>query len=231
MSVSGAQVGLRRGRALERPSRRWLVRVRCVGCTGLAVAAAKAIAIKVVQAFLIAVLAPTAACAGQPRLPVIGPAPAFVLVDQRGQAVSLTGLRGKVLALSFIFTTCSDSCPIVTAKMADMQRRLGKDFGPRVRFVSISVDPLTDTPQRLRAYASTFGADVPGWSFVTGTPAQIDEIVRGFGAYARRGGNGAVDHLTLTSLIDAEGRLRVQYLGYRFQTSEMLADLKELLDE
>jgi len=183
------------------------------------------------RAFLAALLVPTLACAGQMRLPVMGPAPAFVLVDQTGRAVTLAGLRGEVLALSFIFTTCSDSCPIVTAKMTEIQRRLGTDFGRRVRFVSISVDPLADTPARLRSYAAKFGADVPGWSFLTGTPAQIDDVVRGFGAYARREGNGAVDHLTLTSLIDAHGRLRVQYLGYRFQANEMLADLKELLDE
>ena len=187
--------------------------------------------IQVVRLFLIAMLAPTFACTEPSRLPVIGPAPAFTLVDQREQAVSLTQLRGKVLVVSFIFTTCSDSCPIITAKMADIQRRLGKDFGQRVQFVSVSVDPLTDRPQRLRAYAAKFGADVPGWSFLTGTPAQIENVVNGFGAYARRSDNGAVDHLTLTSLIDGKGRLRVQYLGYRFDTSEMLADLNELLNE
>jgi protein SCO1/2 len=183
------------------------------------------------SAFLVALFAQTLVCAGQPRLPVIGPAPAFTLVDQTGRTLSLADVRGKVLAISFVFTTCSDSCPIVTAKMAEIQRRLGTDFGRRVHFVSISVDPLTDTPERLRAYAAKFGADLPGWSFLTGTPAQIDAVVRRFGAYARRADNGAVDHLTLTSLVDAQGRLRVQYLGYRFQAGEMLADLQALLDE
>jgi cytochrome oxidase Cu insertion factor (SCO1/SenC/PrrC family) len=72
---------------------------------------------------------------------------------------------------------------------------------------------------------------VPGWSFLTGSPSQIDDVVRRFGAYAKRTGHGAVDHLTLTSLIDAQGRLRVQYLGYRFETGEMLADLRALLGE
>jgi len=183
------------------------------------------------RAFLAALLAPTLACARQPRLPVIGEAPAFVLVDQKGRTLSLAELRGKVLAIGFVFTTCSDSCPIVTAKMVDLQRRLGPDFGPRVHFVSISVDPLTDTPERLRAYAAKLGADIPGWSFLTGTPAQIDDVVRRFGAYARRAEVGAVDHLNLTSLIDPRGRLRVQYLGYRFQVNEMLSDLRALLGE
>lgn len=170
------------------------------------------------------------ASAGGP-LPVIGTAPAFTLVDQSGRPVSAAQLRGAIVVVSFVFTTCSDSCPIVTAKMAEIQRLLGKDFGPRVRFVSISVDPLTDSPERLRAYAAKFGADVPGWSFLTGTPQQIDEVVRRFGAVARRGDNGAVEHLFLTSLIDAQGRLRVQYLGYRFDAREMLADLRALLAE
>ena len=183
------------------------------------------------RTFLAALLAPTLACARQPSLPVIGEAPAFVLVDQRGRTLSLTDLRGKVLAVSFVFTTCSDSCPIVTAKMADLQRRLATEFGRRVHFVSISVDPLTDTPERLRAYAAKFNADVPGWSFVTGTPAQIEDVVRRFGAYARRADRGAVDHLNLTSLVDPRGRLRVQYLGYRFQVDEMLADVQALLRE
>jgi protein SCO1 len=186
----------------------------------------------VVRRLLLAVLlAPTLGC-GQPLpLPVIGQAPEFVLVDQRGHRLSLADLRGKVLALSFVFTTCSDTCPIVTAKLVDIQRRLGGEFGHRVHFVSISVDPLTDTPERLRAYAAKFNADTPGWSFLTGTPEQIENVVRRFGAYARHAEHGAVDHLNLTSLIDPQGRLRVQYLGYRFRVDEMLADLQALLRE
>jgi len=186
----------------------------------------------VVRRLLLAALfAPPLVFGQRQPLPVIGDAPAFVLVDQRGRRVSLADLRGKVLALSFVFTTCSDTCPVVTAKLADLQRRLDGDFGRRVHFISVSVDPLTDTPQRLRAYAAKFNADTAGWSFLTGTPAQIDDVVRGFGAYARRPERGAVDHLNLTSLIDPRGRLRVQYLGYRFRVDELLADLQALLRE
>ena len=183
------------------------------------------------RSLLAVLLAPTLACGQRQPLPVIGDAPAFVLVDQSGHRLSLADLRGKVLALSFVFTTCSDTCPIVTAKLVDLQRRLRGDVGRRVHFVSISVDPLTDTPERLRAYASKFDADTAGWSFLTGTPAQIDDVVRRFGAYARRSGDGTVDHLNLTSLIDSQGRLRVQYLGFRFRVDEMLADLQGLLRE
>src|SRR4051794_13276904 len=71
------------------------------------------------------------------RLPTVGPAPAFALTDQSGVRVSLADLQGKVLAVTFIYTTCKDTCPLLTAKMAAIQRNLGADFGPRVRFASI----------------------------------------------------------------------------------------------
>ena len=183
--------------------------------------------------FLLALLfAPALALpAGNPRLPVIGPAPPFVLDSARGQRVALGDLRGKVLALTFVFTTCSDSCPILTAKMVEIGRSLGSDFGPRVAFVAISVDPLNDTPARLRDYATAHRADAPGWFFLTGAPGDISEVLRRYGAYAKKTEGGSVDHLFLTSLIDRAGMLRVQYLGTRFDPREMQRDLQMLLRE
>jgi protein SCO1/2 len=177
-------------------------------------------------------LAPAfAPAAADTRLPVIGPAPAFALESARGQRVALADLHGKVLALTFVFTTCSSSCPILTAKMAEIGRSLGSDFGPRVAFVAISVDPLNDTPARLRDYAAAHRADVPGWFFLTGAPGEIGEVVRRYGAYAKRTEGGSIDHLFLTSLIDRGGRLRVQYLGTSFDPREMQRDLQLLLRE
>ena len=165
------------------------------------------------------------------RLPVIGPAPAFALDSARGQRIALADLHGKVLALTFVFTTCSSSCPILTAKLVEIGRELGSDFGPRVAFVAISVDPLNDTPARLRDYAAAHRADAPGWFFLTGTPDDIDEVLRRYGAYAKKTDSGTVDHLFLTSLIDRAGMLRVQYLGTRFDPREMQRDLQMLLRE
>lgn len=174
-------------------------------------------------------LAPAHADKAQERLATIGPAPAFVLIDQSGQRVSLADLRGKVLALTFIYTTCRDTCPVLTAKMVAMQHRLGPDFGAKVRFVSITVEPEIDTPPVLAAYARAYGADLAGWSFLTGSAADVQEVVRRYGAFARRARPGEVDHLFLTSLIDTRGMLRVQYLGTRFSAEEMLSDLRSLV--
>ena len=172
-----------------------------------------------------------AAPAGTTRLPLIGPAPAFTLDSARGPPVALAELRGKVLALTFVFTTCTSSCPILTAKLVEVGRSLGSDFGPRVAFVAISVDPLNDTPARLRDYATAHRAEGPGWFFLTGAPGDIGRVVQRYGAYARTTDSGSVDHLFLTSLIDRAGMLRVQYLGTRFDPREMQRDLQLLLRE
>ena len=184
-------------------------------------------------ALLGACITPAAAheAKGNERLPVVGWAPDFALTTQYGERLSLTDLRGKVLAVTFIYATCKDTCPILTAKMATLQRRLGADFGPRVRFVSVTVEPEVDTPAVLEAYAERFGANPAGWSFLTGTGAEVSDVVRRYGAFAKRVKPGEVDHLFLTSLVDRRGMLRVQYLGYRFDPDEMLRDLRSLLRE
>lgn len=165
------------------------------------------------------------------RLPIVGQAPEFTLTTQDGSRLRLADLHGKVLAVTFIYATCKDSCPLLTAKMALLQRKLGKDFGSRVRFVSITVEPEIDTPAVLSAYAKQFDADPSGWSFLTGSSSEIQDVVRRYGAFARRFKPGDVDHLFLTSLVDRKGMLRVQYLGYRFDPDEMHRDLKSLLRE
>ena len=109
-------------------------------------------------------------------LPTIGPAAGFTLTTQDERRLSLSELRGKVVVLTFIYTTCTDTCPLLTGKMASLQPRLGPDFGPRVFFVSVSVDPERDTPARLKGYGIAHGAKFDGWAFVTGTPAEIREV-------------------------------------------------------
>jgi protein SCO1/2 len=146
-------------------------------------------------------------------LPRIGPAPKFTLTNQDGQPASLSALRGKVVAITFIYTTCVDNCPLLTAKMASLQGRLGGDFGPQVQFLSITVDPARDTPEVLKRYAVGHGAKVAGWAFLTGTPSEIQVVAKHYGVYYRKTSRGDVDHTFLTSLVDQDGILRVQYLG------------------
>ena len=164
-------------------------------------------------------------------LPKIGPAPAFNLMTQDGARLALKDLHGKVVAVTFIYASCADTCPLLTAKLAGLQARLGADFGARVFFVAITVDPERDTPQVLKRYAQAHGANLTGWAFLTGTPAEIRQVARQYGIYAKKTPRGAVDHTFLTSLIDPGGTLRVQYLGVRFDPEELLRDLQALVQK
>jgi protein SCO1/2 len=175
---------------------------------------------------------PTFSHAGKGEtLPRIGPAPVFTLTTQEGQRLSLQELRGKVVAVTFIYTSCADTCPLLTAKLVRLQSRFGAEFGAKVFFVAVTVDPERDTPEVLKHYAQTHGANLAGWVFLTGTAAEIRQVARRYGVYSKKTSRGDVDHTFLTSLIDQRGILRVQYLGVRFDPEELLRDLQSLVHE
>ena len=182
-------------------------------------------------AFAVLAAGPLHAAPKAEPLPTIGPAAAFTLTTQDERRLSLTDLRGKVVVLTFIYTTCADTCPLLTAKMAALQPRLGTDFAQRVFFVSVTVDPERDTPAVLKGYGAAHGARFDGWAFLTGTPAEIRNVAKRYGIFAKKTARGDVDHTFLTSVIDARGRLRVQYLGVRFEPTELLNDVRSVLAE
>lgn len=169
--------------------------------------------------------------AGGEMLPKIKPAPEFALTKQDGKRLALKDVRGKVLALTFIFASCTDTCPLLTAKMVGLQNRLGPDFGQKVFFVSITVDSERDTPEVLKRYAEAYKANSAGWAFLTGTPAEIRDVAKRYGIYYKKTSRGDVDHTFLTSLVDQNGTLRVQYMGVQFNPDEMLRDLQSLVKE
>lgn len=165
------------------------------------------------------------------RLSRIGPAEEFALTGADGARVALADLRGTVVAVTFIYASCADTCPLLTAKLVGVQKRLRSAEVARTRFVAITVDPARDTPEVLRQYGAGHGARPPGWAFLTGTPEEIREVAQRYGVYARRNPGGDVDHTFLTSLVDADGVLRVQYVGVRFDPGEFLRDVRALLAE
>jgi protein SCO1/2 len=165
------------------------------------------------------------------RLPVMGEAPAFDLISQDGDRVTLADFRGKVLAVTFIFTNCPDICPTLTLNMAQVQEMLGAEFSKTIAFASITIDPERDTPEVLKQYAEAFGANLDGWAFLTGDPAALKRVSRGYGVFAEKATGGGVDHTLLTSIVDKRGVLRVQYIGYRFDLEEFRSDLVSLVGE
>lgn len=168
---------------------------------------------------------------GDEDLSKIGPAPEFTLTTQDNSRLSLRDLRGRVVVVTFIYASCTDTCPLLTAKLASLQAKLGTEFGQKVFFASVTVDPERDTPEVLKRYAQAHGANPAGWAFLTGTPSEIRAVAKHYGVYYRKASRGDVDHTFLTSLVDQDGILRVQYLGVRFDPNELLRDLQTLMRE
>ena len=108
--------------------------------------------------------------------------PDIPVYDQDGRRLNFYSdlIKGKIVAINFIFTTCTTICPPLTATFRRVQQDLTQERLP-VQLVSISVDPVTDTPERLREFAAKFKA-APGWTFVTGNKSEIDSLLRALGA-------------------------------------------------
>lgn len=114
--------------------------------------------------------------------------PNVALTTQDGKTVRVYDdlLKGKSVAIDVIFTECPDACPLQTAMLVQLKRILGERVGKDIFFYSISIDPKHDTPQVLKAYAEKFGADGPGWLFLTGMPEDIKVVTRKLGLVRTR---------------------------------------------
>ena len=158
-------------------------------------------------------------------------APEFTLVDQDGKRFLSTSLRSKIIVLDFIYTTCTDVCPLFTVNFAQLQRRLAPDHKGEVFLVSITTDPEIDSPKVLKAYAQRHGADFGNWAFLTGTEAQLKEVWKGFGIRVIHKGRGLVQHDSVTTLIDRQGTRRFNHPGEKVRLEEVERDLLFLLAE
>ena len=109
----------------------------------------------------------------------------LALVDQHGNELKfVTDVIGdRIVIMDFIYTTCTTVCPVISAVFGQVQGKLGEQLGDEVLLVSVSVDPVRDTPQRLKAYAASHNAK-PGWIWLTGDKRSMDKVLDGLGAYS-----------------------------------------------
>ncbi|HEY6807163.1 MAG TPA: SCO family protein [Gemmatimonadales bacterium] len=117
--------------------------------------------------------------------------PDLQLVDQDGGTVRFYSdlVKGKVVAINFIFTTCTSICPPLGATFARIQKVLGARMGSDLQLISVSVDPAVDTPQRLKAWSDKFHRK-PGWTLVTGPKPDVDQLLAALGSETA----GRADH-------------------------------------
>jgi len=117
-----------------------------------------------------------------------------VLVDQDGREHRFYSdlLQGKVVIINSFFTSCTDSCPVMSATFARIQDWLGDRLGKEAYLISISVDPATDTPRVLKQYAERFKART-GWLFLTGKPQNVELVLQKLGQYV----DAKEDHMNI----------------------------------
>jgi len=153
-------------------------------------------------------------------LPVLGSAPIFQFTDARGLPFHSAELEGAFWVADFFFTSCRGPCPILSSNMAELQEAFE---GQNVRLVSITVDPETDTPERLAQYGEQYGADFDRWHFLTGAMEDIHAAANGFMVAAHENPDL---HTTRFILVDREGQIRGFYHGVE---DESVAELHEAL--
>lgn len=151
--------------------------------------------------------------------------PDFTLVDQHAAPLTLSSLRGKVVAVTFVYTRCPlpDYCPRMIENFRAVRARFADLMDRDLVLLTVSFDPQYDTPERLAAYAVANRAVTPGWHFLTGAPAQIERVCDAFGIqyYAEE---GLITHSLQTAVIGRDGRLAATVEG-RLYTPRQLGDV------
>jgi protein SCO1 len=155
------------------------------------------------------------ACAPAAPLPRFGALPDFTLQNQHAQTVSARELRGRVLVIDFIFTSCPDVCPLLTEQLSALRKQL-PERAP-LQLLSFSVDPEHDSPERLRQFAAAHGAVRVDWWFLTGPLDEVKRVVVQGLKQAMEAQPAAADHPanvlhgTHFVLVDAAGEIRGFY--------------------
>jgi protein SCO1 len=161
-----------------------------------------------------------------------GTVPSFQLTNQNGQPFGSPQLAGKIWIADFVYTTCPGPCPLISSRMSELQKPLGKTD---VHLVSFSVDPEKDTSEVLRRYAERLQAEPGRWDFLTGPRSAIYKLSHdGFklAASDSSNGQGIPVHSTRMVLVDRHGQIRGYYDAIEAEAvTKLLADANHLLRE
>ncbi len=137
------------------------------------------------------------------------------------------------MVVSFVYTTCTGTCPGTTQAMVGLRKALDEAhlWGKSVAFVSITLDPGRDTGETLRQYARLFRADDPAWHFLTGPSAKVSTAIADWGMWVKADPTGALDHPSRVFLLDTRGHEREIYSLEFLKPEAVLKDVRGLLDE
>ena len=153
----------------------------------------------------------------------------YALYDRAGGRVMLSSYRGKPLLVSFVYTACSEACPVTTkvlaTAVASAQRALGND---RFNVITVGFNLPNDTPQAMADFARRQGVTLPNWEFLSPDPASVGQLTRDFG-FTYRATVGGFDHVTQVTVVSADGRIQRQVYGDDFELPLLVEPLKQLV--
>ncbi len=154
----------------------------------------------------------------------------FELTNQDGKSVQLTDLLGKTVLLSFIFTRCPmpNMCPLITSKMAQVQKALQVGEKGQVVLASVTFDPAYDNAAVLKEYGSRYQADFSTWHFLTGDPAVIKQVTDQVSLLYEDMGEGMIGHNMKTLVIGPDGVVRQLYHGGGWSAQEVLQVIRKV---
>jgi protein SCO1/2 len=150
--------------------------------------------------------------------------PDTMLVNQNGESVRLDSdiVAGRIAVIDFVYTSCTTVCPVLSAILGQVQRSLDDRLVSEIMLVSISVDPVRDTPARLKAYAGKFRA-AEGWVWLTGDKQAVDSVLKDLGAYTPN----FEDHPSMILVGDASSGEWSRFLGFP-RAGQIVAKVDEL---
>ena len=175
-----------------------------------------------------------AASSGFELLKIGADVPDAKFVDQDGKKRAFSSFKGSPVAITFIYTSCPlpTFCPLMDRHFVAIQDTIKSDAAlKKVHLVSVSFDPITDTPAVLKAHARELKADPARWTFLTGDRDEIDQFAARFGVSVTRAQNDPKDiaHTLRTAIIDANGKLVKVYIGNEWTPAQLIEDLRPVV--
>jgi protein SCO1 len=152
-------------------------------------------------------------------------APDFRLRDEHGRSVAMRDLRDRTVVVTFLYSTCEDTCPLTAQQIRGALDDLGEATAPAV--LAVSVDPRGDTPLRVKRFLVEQGL-AGRMRYLTGTPAELEPVWRAYGIQPQGAG---FEHTASTVVVDGEGRQRLGYLTDQLTPEGLADDLRALSDD
>nr|WP_276312666.1 SCO family protein [Exiguobacterium qingdaonense] len=181
---------------------------------------------------LMTVLVVLAGCGQEIEEPLNWEVESFEYMNQEEEMVSLEDLKGNVWMADFVFTSCETVCPPMTYNMTKLNEALEEEGVENVQFVSFSVDPEVDTPEKMREFMSGYDLANADWNFLSGySQEEIETFAQeSFKALVRKPDEGTqVDHGTYFYLVDQEGKIMKAYSGFQnVPIDDIVNDIKIL---